>query len=76
MHDKVIARLGIPGTTFSVPVKSTQSRIYRNAITVNFFNNQRFPMLPFDPVILQIVLWKQEFGQPMNPKEGLEISNS
>ena len=33
-------------------------------------------MKSVEPALLQIVLWKQEAGQPVTPAEGLAVANS
>lgn len=76
IHDSVINDLGLGGKGFSVNVKTTQSRIEHKSLRVNSAHNQYSPMVRVEPVILQIVKWKQEARQPITSTEGLQLANS
>ena len=76
MHDEVITRLEITDTSFTVPYHTIYRRFSCQSITVNKHSNNESPLAQIEPVILQLVVWKQEAGQPVTPTEGLLIANS
>ena len=55
---------------------SIRSHVYRDSLTVNQSRNQPSPVAGIEHVILEVVKWKQEAGQPITTAEGMELSNS
>ena len=74
IHDATIKKYSLVND-FSISPRLIQSRIRRNKLTVLATDSQS-PMCPVEPVIKQIVVWKQEAGQPITPAEGLAVANS
>ena len=74
IHDATIKKYSLVNK-FSISPKLIQSRIRRKKLTVLKTDSQS-PMNPVEPVIKQIVVWKQEAGQPITPAEGLAVVNS
>ena len=74
IHDKAINSLGLHDTI--IKQRTILSRIYRNSLHVNTCQNQTAPLLPIEPFLLQIAMWKQEAGQPITPSEGIQLANS
>ena len=74
IHDEVIKSLDLHDT--KIKQRTILSRIYRNALHVNSCQNQTAPLLPIEPFLLQIAMWKQEAGQPITPSEGIQLANS
>ena len=77
IHDDVLIRhkLNELDPHYSVSKSSIDSRIRRKSLVVNEYNNQQSPIAEVEPVLLQIVLWKQAACQPITPTEGLELAN-
>ena len=63
IHDTVLETIGI-NDGFSVPFRLIQSRLRRNKLVV-LSTDTYSPLAPVEPVIMQIVVWKQEAGQPI-----------
>ena len=78
IHDGVINNLELNRIKpiFEVPWKTINSRLLRKSPTVNVPRNKYSPMLFVEPIILQIVKWKQYANQPITPTEGLTLANS
>ena len=75
IHKFVVAKLGIVGD-FNAPINSIRNRAHRKSLTVHGSQNQHSPVAAIEPIILRIVVWKQEAGQPITPTEGLQLANS
>jgi len=79
IHDDTLKDIGLDKMmpTFSVPWKTINTRLLRKRLVITGRNvNKKSPMAAIEPVILQVVLWKQEANQPITPTEGLQLSNS
>ena len=74
IHSNIMIRMGLTNTT--IKQRTIISRISRNSFHVDNCNNQTSPLLPIEPLLLQIALWKQDMGQPITPSEGIELANS
>ena len=75
IHDGVIKTLCL-NEAFSVSFELIKSRLRRNRQVLMTRGGVSSPLAPIEPVVMQIVVWKQEAGQPITPKEGLALVNS
>ena len=76
IHDFVFSKYNLTDPGLSISVESIRSRVKRKSLVVDKLSNQDSPMKSVEPALLQIVLWKQEAGQPVTPAEGLSVANS
>ena len=77
IHNAVFHELGIPvNNKTTISYECIRKRIFRNNLSVDAHRNNKFPMAPIEPILLQITLWKQSAGQPITPTEGLSLANS
>ena len=76
IHNRIISKYNINeiDPDYSISKSTIDTRIRRKSLSVDAHNNQQSPIAEIEPILNQIVLWKQEAGQPITPTKGLELA--
>ena len=73
IHDDVMIMMGLTNTT--IKQRTIFSHISCNSLNVDNCDNKTVLLLPIEPLLLQIALWKQDAGQHITPSKGIKLSN-